>query len=189
MSRVGQAADAVFPSAPASVAAGRHFRDVLGNVPTGVVVITAQGRDDQPVGMVVGSFTSVSLDPPMVLFLADRASSTFPKIREAGHFAVNVLASDQVGLCHAMAAKAPERFEAHGWAAAGSGAPVFDGIVAWIDCTLVEVVDAGDHVIALGAVRDLQVTSGKLPLLFFRGGYGAFEPHTTRLADWFVGWG
>jgi flavin reductase (DIM6/NTAB) family NADH-FMN oxidoreductase RutF len=179
-----------FPSTPHGIAAGRYFRDVLGNFPTGVVAVTAAGPDGEPLGMVVGSFTSVSLDPPMVLFLADRGSSTFPKLRAAGHFAINVLASDQVALAHAMATKGPGRFQDVGWQpAAGSGAPVLDGVVAWIDCTMDQVVDAGDHLIALGAVLDLQVVSQKLPLLFFRGGYGAFEPHATRLEHFFVGWG
>lgn len=179
----------MFPSTPEGAAHRRYFRDVLGNFPTGVVVITAQGADGEPVGMVVGSFTSVSLDPPMVLFLADRGSSTFPKIRDAGNFVVNVLASDQVDLCRAMAAKGPDRFQNVGWQPTDSGAPVLDGVVAWIDCAMAEVVDAGDHVIALAAVQDLQVVSAKLPLLFFRGGYGAFEPHASLLTNWFIGWG
>ena len=179
----------MFPSTPEGAVPGQYFRDVLGNFPTGVVVVTAAGRDGEPVAMVVGSFTSVSLDPPMVLFLADRGSSTFPKIRAAGRFVVNVLASDQVGLCRTMATKGADRFRDVGWRPAGSGAPVLDGVVAWIDCVMADVVDAGDHVIALAAVQDLRVVSEKLPLLFFRGGYGAFEPHAARMADWFIGWG
>ena len=178
-----------FPSAPQEVLPGRHFRDVLGNVPTGVVLVTSVDPDGEPVGMVVGSFGSVSLDPPMVLFMADRGSSTFPKIQAAGHFAVNVLASDQAGLCHAMATKVPDRFETAGWTPAGSGAPLMDGVVAWIDCEVADVVDAGDHLLVLGAVTDLRTLSTKLPLVFFRGRYGAFEPHVTWLTDWFAGWG
>src|SRR5689334_14305650 len=104
-----------FPSVPEGATPARYFRDVLGNFPTGVVVVTAQGRDGEPLAMVVGSFSSVSLDPPMVMFLADQGSSTFPKIREAGHFAVNVLASDQVGLCRAMAARGADRFAGVDW--------------------------------------------------------------------------
>jgi 3-hydroxy-9,10-secoandrosta-1,3,5(10)-triene-9,17-dione monooxygenase reductase component len=182
-------ATGMFPSTPEGDVPARYFRDVLGNFPTGVVVVTAQGPDGEPVGMVVGSFTSVSLDPPMVLFLADRGSSTFPKIREAPHFVVNVLASDQANLCRGMAAKGSDRFLDVGWQPASGGAPVLDGVVAWIDCVMADVVDAGDHVIALAAVQDLRVMSAKLPLLFFRGGYGAFEPHAARLTEWLVGWG
>ncbi len=178
-----------FPSTPEGTVHARHFRDVLGNFPTGVVVITAQGHDGEPEGMVIGSFTSVSLDPPMVSFLADRGSNTFPKIRDAGHFAVNVLASDQVGLCRTMAAKGPGRFRNVAWEPSANGAPLLEGAVAWIECTMADLVDAGDHVIALGAVHDLRVVSKKVPLLFFRGGYGAFEPNASWLDDWFAGWG
>lgn len=178
-----------FPSTPDGTMPGRYFRDVIGNFPTGVVVVTAMAADDTPVGMVVGSFTSVSLDPPMVAFLADVSSSTFPKIRDAGHFAVNVLASDQIGLCHTMATKGADRFQDVGWRPSPTGAPVLDGVVAWVDCTIQNVVEAGDHVIALGDVHDLCVESAKPPLLFFRGGYGAFEPYADRLNDWFIGWG
>lgn len=178
-----------FPSTPEGTVPGRYFRDVLGNFPTGVVVVTAIGDDGAPIAMVVGSFTSVSLDPPMVAFLADRGSSTFPLIQRAQHFAVNVLASDQIALCHAMAGKGADRFRDVVWTPSASGVPVLDGVVAWVDCTIANVVDAGDHVIALGAVHDLSVVSDKKPLLFFRGGYGAFEPYAHRLSDWFIGWG
>ena len=105
---------------------------------------------------------------------------------------MNVLAADQVGVCRAMSAKGADRFRDLSWQPAGTGAPVIDGIVAWIDCTMANVVEAGDHLIALGAVQDLQVVSTKLPLLFFRGGYGAFEPQTNRLTElteWSIGWG
>lgn len=178
-----------FPSTPEGAEHSRHFRDVLGNYPTGVVVVTAAGDAGEPLAMVVGSFTSVSLDPPMVAFLADRGSSTFPKIRAAGHFVANVLASDQAGLCRAMAARGAARFRNVHWEPSAEGAPLLDGAVAWIDCTLEQVVDAGDHLIAIGAVRDLQVVSEKLPLLFFRGVYGAFEPHAPNREDWYSGWG
>ncbi|MFM6931786.1 MAG: flavin reductase family protein, partial [Novosphingobium sp.] len=72
------------------------FRRVLGNYPTGVTVVTAMGEDGQPIGMVVGTFTSVSLDPPLVGFLPDKRSSSWPQIEKAGHFCVNVLARDQL---------------------------------------------------------------------------------------------
>ncbi|GAA3613537.1 flavin reductase family protein [Kineosporia mesophila] len=178
-----------FPSVPEGATPARYFRDVLGNFPTGVVVVTAPGREGEPLAMVVGSFSSVSLDPPMVMFLADRASSTFPKIRDAGHFTVNVLAADQVGLCRSMAGRGPDRFRGVTWSPSSTGAPVLDGIVARVDCTMDQVVEAGDHFLALGAVQDLRVVSSKLPLLFFRGEYGAFGPHASALPDWSLGWG
>lgn len=182
-------AAAVFPSMPQGAEHARHFRDVLGNYPTGVVAVTAPGGDDEPLAMIVGSFTSVSLDPPMVAFLADRGSGTFPKIREAGHFVANVLAANQEGLCRAMAARGGNRFQGVDWEPSANGAPLLSGAVAWIDCTLEQVVEAGDHLIAIGKVRDLKVMSAKLPLLFFRGTYGSFEPYAPRLEDWYFGWG
>ncbi|PTT63113.1 flavin oxidoreductase [Arthrobacter sp. HMWF013] len=167
----------------------RHFRNVLGSYPTGVVAVTAPGEGGEPIAMVVGSFTSVSLDPPMVAFLADRGSGTFPKIKAAGHFVANVLASDQAGLCRSMAAKGAHRFRDVAWQPSEHGAPLLEGVVAWIECTMEQVVEAGDHVIAIGRVNDLRVVSEKLPLLFFRGTYGAFEAHTMRLEDRYLGWG
>lgn len=181
--------DVSFPSAPEDGVPATYFRSVLGNFPTGVVFVAAKGADGEPVGMVVGSFTSVSLDPPMVAFLADRKSTSFPRIREAENFTVSVLASDQTETCRLLASKQPDRFISVAWSPSDSGAPVIDGAVARIDCRLAEVVEAGDHFIALSDVIDLKVVSGKLPLVFFRGEYGAFRPGVTFLADWFAGWG
>lgn len=152
------------------------YRHVLGHFPTGVTVATAIGTDEAPVGMAVGSFTSVSLDPPLVAFLPDKSSSSFPKIRDAGCFCVNVLADDQESVCRSFAAKGADKFAGIGWRAAGSGAPIIDGGVAWIDCDIEDVLDAGDHYIVLGRVRDLEVAAHRSPLLFFRRGYGRFTP-------------
>lgn len=154
----------------------RRFRTVLGHFPTGVAAITSIDESGDPIGMAVGSFTSVSLDPPMVAFLPDKTSSTFPRIREAGTFCVNVLSADQEQVCRQFAARGSDKFKDLTWRPSPGGAPVLDGIVAWIDCELTEVVDAGDHYIVLGAVRDLDVASPRLPLLFFQGGYGKFSP-------------
>lgn len=151
------------------------FRYVLGNYPTGVVVVTAPGIDGPPAGMAVGSFTSVSLDPPLVAFFPDKSSTSFPKIRAAGSFCVNVLASDQESVCRAFAAKAVDKFADLAWQPAGSGAPVLDGVVAWIDCDIDQVTEAGDHYVVLGRVRNLDVAGGCAPLLFFKGGYGRFS--------------
>ncbi len=180
---------AAFPSAPEDSTAPRYFRDVLGNVPTGVVAVTTHDPDEGPVAMVVGSFGSVSLSPPLVMFMAARTSTTFARIRQSGRFAVNVLAADQLDLCRSIVAKEPDRFRTLSTRSSTVTSPLFEGIVAWIDCTLEQVVDAGDHFIALGRVDDLAIESTKLPLLFFRGGYGGFKPHAPRVTDWFLGWG
>lgn len=155
---------------------GRYFRRVLGHYPTGVAVITAVDAADRPVGMSVGTFTSVSLDPPLVAFLPDRASTTFARFRDSGSFCVNLLSHHQDDLCRTFALKDTDRFAGVSWSPAPSGAPILDGAVAWIDCDTTSVTEVGDHYIVVGAVRDLAASSPTLPLLFFRGGYGRFTP-------------
>src|SRR4249920_1206775 len=125
------------------------FREVLGHFPTGVVVIAGIDQDGAPAGMAVGSFTSVSLDPPLVAFLPDRASTSFPKIRATGSFCINVLADDQEHVCRAFAARGGDKYGSAAWRPAGSGAPILYGVVAWIDCDLDQVLEAGDHYIVL----------------------------------------
>jgi flavin reductase (DIM6/NTAB) family NADH-FMN oxidoreductase RutF/DNA-binding IclR family transcriptional regulator len=152
-----------------------HFRRVLGHFPTGVAVITAVGDDGRPVGMAVGSFTSVSLDPPLVAFLPDRSSTTFPAIRAAGRFAVNFLTAEQEWICRAFASRGGDKFAGVDWAPAPvTGSPVVSGGLAWIDCTLETLHEAGDHFIVVGRVEALDAATDSLPLLFFQGGYGRF---------------
>lgn len=157
---------------------GARFRDVLGHYPTGVVVVTVMGQDERPVGMAVGSFTSVSLDPPLVAFLPDRSSSTFPHIRAAASFCINVLAADQEAVCRAFAMRGADKFRDVSWTRSPSGAPVLDDVVAWIDCEPDRVHEAGDHFIVLGRVTAMEVARPTIPLLFFQGGYGAFAPRS-----------
>jgi flavin reductase (DIM6/NTAB) family NADH-FMN oxidoreductase RutF len=171
-------------TAPDRTAANpRWFRRVLGTYPTGVCVITAIHPDGSPVGMAVGSFTSVSLDPPLVGFLPDHASTSWPKIRAAGRFCVNILGADQEPVCRAFAAKAADKFAGLGWRAGPAGSPILDGAMAWIDCTLEAVHPAGDHDIVIGRVSEMGLGNPSLPLVFFEGGYGRFEPLSRAAAD------
>lgn len=153
------------------------FRSVMGHFPTGVTAVTAVD-EGTPVGMTVGSFTSVSLEPPLVAFLPGRHSRTWARIRHAGNFCVNVLTCEQVDLCSAFATNQADKFGAISWHPGLSGSPVLDGALAWIDCAIDAVHPAGDHDIVVGRVlaleADLDALSG--PLLFFRGGYGRFSP-------------
>ena len=146
------------------------YRQVLGHFPTGVTVITAM-HGDEPVGLAVGSFSSVSLDPPLVGFFPDRSSSSWPKIQEAGSFCVNILGEDQEDVCRRFAMKGDDKFAGLGWHPTGTGSPLLDGVIAWIDCEIDQVVEAGDHYLVLGAVRELEVSHDGGPLVFFRGGY------------------
>jgi flavin reductase (DIM6/NTAB) family NADH-FMN oxidoreductase RutF len=153
-----------------------RFRHVLGHFPTGVTIITAAPRG-VAVGLTIGSFTSVSLDPPLVGFLPGKASTTWPGIEEAGAFCVNVLARDQGELCWSFARETDDKFVDVPWTPAPmTGSPVLEGVVSWIDCRIERVVDAGDHWFVVGLVEDLDVCAPEPdPLLFFRGKLGGFD--------------
>jgi flavin reductase (DIM6/NTAB) family NADH-FMN oxidoreductase RutF len=149
------------------------FRQVLGHFPTGVTVV-ASYTPDGPVGMAIGSFTSLSLDPPQVLFCPGKQSSSWPRIEASGSFCVNVLAEDQEDVCRVFASKAADKFAGIGWRRSGNGSPIIDGSLAYIDCRIHDVIESGDHFIVVGAVEDLDVLHEGGPLVFFRGGYGRF---------------
>ena len=153
-----------------------RFRRVLGHFATGVTIITAAPRDEPVVGMAVNSFTSVSLDPPFVAFCAAHSSTTWPHIRAAGRFCVNIMAEDQEDLSRLFATRGADRFSRVAWHPAESGAPILEGALAWIDCDIDAEHEAGDHSIVVGRVRGLDLEEEGKPLVFFRGGYGRFEP-------------
>jgi flavin reductase (DIM6/NTAB) family NADH-FMN oxidoreductase RutF/DNA-binding IclR family transcriptional regulator len=159
-----------------------QFRSVLGHFPTGVAVVTGDDADGKPAGMAVGSFTSVSLDPPLVAFMPDKSSSSWPKFRDTGTFCVNILGADQESVCRTFATRGGDKFADLTWRPAGSGAPVLDGVLAWIDCDTETVHEAGDHFIVIGRVRELDIGTPALPLVFFQGGYGRFS--SLSLAAW-----
>ncbi|AWB90209.1 flavin reductase family protein [Salinibacterium hongtaonis] len=151
-----------------------RFRQVLGHYPTGVVVITAMTSDGTAMGMTVGSFSSVSLDPMLVSFMPTAASRSFAALRTATSFCVNVLAADQEILARRFA-RSGASFDGVAWSLADTGAPVLEGTVASIHCTFDSVLEAGDHYVVLGAVQSLDVHRPVSPLLFFQGGYGKFS--------------
>lgn len=155
-----------------------RFRHVLGHYPTGICVITSVEDDGLPHGLAVGSFTSASLDPPLVAFLPQKKSITWPLIEAAGRFCVNVLSHRQLAVCRAFASREGDRFAGCAHDRSPTGMPKLAGIVAWIDCTLEAVHEAGDHWMVLGRVTALDVAEPAPPLLFFQGGFGAFGPLT-----------
>lgn len=152
-----------------------RYRQVLGHFATGVTAVTA-AVDGEPVGLAVNSFTSVSLDPPLVAVCISTLSSTWPRVRDAGSFCVNVLSEDQEAVCRVFAARGSKRFAGIGYRPAPSGAPIVTGVLAWIDCTIEAEYPGGDHLIVVGRVHDLGVAREHRPLVFYRGGYGRFEP-------------
>ena len=146
------------------------YRQVLGHFPTGVTVIA--GMDgDEPVGLAVGSFFSLSLDPALVGFCVGRTSGSWGRMAGSGHFCVNVLAAAQEDVCRVFAMSGEDKFAGIGWKPAESGSPQLDGVLAWIDCAVHEVHDGGDHEIVVGSVLGLGVADEGDPLVFYRGGY------------------
>lgn len=162
---------------------GKAMRQVMGSYPTGVVVVTGIPEGGRPVGMVVGTFSSVSLEPPLVSFLPMKSSNSFAALRDAKSICINILAADQEDLCRTFAGKSEDKFAAVDWRSSPSGAPILDGVVGWIECTYADVVEAGDHYIVLGAITDLALERDTLPLLFFQRGYGRFTPGSLMASD------
>jgi len=148
-----------------------EFRAVLGQFATGVTIITAVD-EGEPVGVAANSFTSVSLDPPLVLFCVARTSSTWPRIEHARKFAVNILGEHQEELSGLFATKGVDRFGQTDWHLGVGGSPVLHDTLAYLDCEFWNEYDGGDHVIVVGRVLDLGLQRDGNPLLFFRGKYG-----------------
>jgi len=158
-------------SAPPGPVSAAVMREVLGHFVSGIVVITASGPDG-PLGFTCQSFSSLSLDPPLVSFAPARSSSTWPQIRSVGAFCVNVLAADHQEISAGFARSGVDKFAGVTWRPGPSGAPVLEGVSAWIDCVLRDEFDGGDHTIVVGQVQDLGADPARLPLLFYRGRYG-----------------
>ena len=150
------------------------LRTVLGHFATGVAIITALDGDE-PVGMACNSFTSVSLDPQLVLFCAAKSSTTWPRIQAAQQWAANILAEDGEEVCRLFAQKGADRFAHIAYTTGRSGAPLLDAALAFVDCETVAEHDAGDHLVVVGRVLELGYETEGKPLLFYRGGYGRFE--------------
>lgn len=151
-----------------------RLREVLGRFASGVTVVTSW-HEGRPVGFTCRAFVELSLDPPLVAFAPALGSSTWPAIEAAGFFCVNFLADGQEALARVFATKGDAKFEGVGWSAGERGAPVIDGALAWLECSVEHSHECGDHMLVVGRVsavgdRELQ------PLLYYRGGYGRFEP-------------
>ena len=155
---------------------GREFRRVLGHYPTGVTVVTA-ACPGGPEGLTIGSFTSVSLDPPLVSFCPGHDSDSWARMRDVGSFCVNVLSDEQAEVSSVFASKVDDKFRGVTTRVEATGAPVIEGCLAWIDCRVHAVHPAGDHDIVVGRVVALGTADGAHesasgPLVFFKGAYG-----------------
>lgn len=148
----------------------RALRTAFGTFMTGVTVVTAMGDDDQPLGFTANSFTSVSLDPPLVLVCLANRSANYEAFTKAEGFAVNVLAETQKDVSNTFARPSENRFASVNWRKGPQGAPVLDGVSAWFDCAMHKVVPAGDHAILIGEVKAFD-TAPAPGLGYARGAY------------------
>lgn len=153
-----------------------EFRRALGHYPTGTAVIGAMGADGEPIGMLVGSFVSVSMDPPLVAYLPQKSSGTYARLSACDSFSVSVLSHEQQATCLAVAKGGPDRFAGIDWTTTPSGAPVIEGSVVALECTVSQTVELGDHYMVVGEVESMRIVDPVPPLLFFQGGFGTFLP-------------
>lgn len=151
----------------------RSFRRVMATFPTGVTVVTARAGEGDPLGITVNAFTSVSLDPPLVLVCLDREADSHDGVLRAGTFAVNVLSSAQEAVARRFAADpAAGRFDQVAWRDGPGGAPILEGVAAWLSCAVEATHPGGDHTIVVGRVVAAYAGPGEA-LAYYRGAFGA----------------
>ncbi len=148
----------------------RAFRNIVGNFCTGVTIITTQNDALQPVGFTANSFTSLSLNPKLVLFNIDKKSSSYTTFASAEHFAINILSEDQIDLSKQFSKSGVDRFEGVDYTKDVTGSPILQGSLAYLDCKVKDHYEGGDHTIVVGEVLSADAQPGK-PLLFFQGKY------------------
>jgi flavin reductase (DIM6/NTAB) family NADH-FMN oxidoreductase RutF len=154
----------------------KQFRQVLGHFPTGVTIVTGLAGDT-PAGFTIGSFTAVSLDPPLVGFLPQVDSDTWEAMAPGGRFCVNVLRDSQADLCwrFAKSGVGDGRFDEVAWTTSPTGCPILSGVGAWIDCSVEHTAQFGDHYFVVGRVVALHHDrEPHVPLVFYRGALGGF---------------
>ena len=153
----------------------KRFRSVLGHLPTGVTAITAYGEDG-PEGMAANAVTSVSLDPPLILFCPAKTSTTWPRIRAAGRFCVNVMADHHAEAARQLSLRGTDRFAGIELEDRPAGPAIADA-VAWIECEIEAEHDAGDHTVVIARVLAVEARPEASALVFFRGRFGRFAEH------------
>lgn len=149
-----------------------QFKNVMGNYPTGVTVVTTYSSNGEPIGLTVNSFASVSLEPTLILWSIDKKASTHDDFRQCERFAVNILAADQGDLCNLFATRGVDRFDGSHWEKSELGLPVLLNTAATLQCKNVQQIDAGDHTTLIGEVIEI-VDGQKDPLLYHRRNIGA----------------
>lgn len=148
----------------------RSFRNVLGCFATGVVLVTARTKHG-PAGMTANSFTSVSLDPPLIALCAARTSTTWPYIRAAGAFAVTILGDEHEDVCRTFATRGADRFAGRTWKRTPAGHPLLPDGLGWLDCEIETIHPAGDHELAIARATRWSTPADGPPLIFHSGRY------------------
>ncbi|AXA67792.1 flavin reductase family protein [Pseudomonas oryzihabitans] len=154
------------------------FREALGHYASGITVISSH-VDCEPIGFTCQSFYSVSMSPPLVSFSVMSSSASYPRIRRAGRFAVNILSGEQVNISNQFARRGTDKWHGVDWQESPLGTPIIAGSLHWLDCEIYAEHAAGDHVIVIGEVKALKLqraTAGQ-PLLYFKGQYRNFAAH------------
>lgn len=147
-----------------------EFRRALGHFASGVTVVTSRCEDGIQRGITVSAFSSLSLDPPLILICIDKKASLHDHLKEGRHFVVNILAEDQELVSRRFASKDADRFEGLGYREGDTGAALINGVLAAIECRIIHIYPGGDHTIVVGEVIATHVSEGR-PLAYFRGGY------------------
>ena len=155
-----------------------RFRAALGHYASGITVVTTH-IDGEPIGFTCQSFHSVSMSPPLVSFSVMSNSASYPKIRQAGRFAVNILSDAQVEVSNQFARRGTDKWRGIDWKESPLGNPLIAGSLHWIDCEIHAEYAAGDHVIVIGEVKalNLQEAAATQPLLYFKGQYRNIAAH------------
>ncbi|NOX73841.1 MAG: flavin reductase family protein [Alphaproteobacteria bacterium] len=147
------------------------LRRAFGKFATGVAVVTTNGEGGKPFGLTINSFSSVSLEPPLVLWSLTNKSPNLEVFRQASHFAINILSSEQRQICNQFASKIDDRFQNINWFRGVHDLPVIRNTIATFECRRSQLVDAGDHVVFFGEVMECE-QSDLEPLVFFSGQFG-----------------
>ena len=148
-----------------------QFRDALGRFATGVTVITGLAPDGKPVGATVNAFTSLSLDPPLILFCLAKSMNSLSAFIEGEHFAINILKDSQRQISVIFATQSADKFSNVAYNTWSTGVPILGGCLVNMECAREAIHDGGDHKIIVGRILRLAVADGGEPLLFYRGAY------------------
>lgn len=157
----------------------REIRNIAGTFATGVTVITTREANGKPVGMTANSFTSLSLNPPLVLFSIDKNASLYETFMNTKYFAINILSEDQEVLSRQFSKRNIDRFEDVSYEKGVTGTPILNDTIGYFDCAVHTYYDGGDHTIVVGEIKNGEAREGN-PLLFYRGKYNKVAEYLIK---------